>query len=52
MQARMTHPFDDLLYWVEVAGCQHLVIPYSYETNDNRFDGNLAFATARTSSPT
>jgi peptidoglycan/xylan/chitin deacetylase (PgdA/CDA1 family) len=37
---------DDLPYWVEVAGRQHLVIPYSYETNDNRFDGNIAFATA------
>jgi allantoinase len=37
---------DELPYWVEVAGRQHLVIPYSYETNDNRFDGNLAFATA------
>jgi allantoinase len=37
---------DELPYWVEVAGRQHLVIPYSYETNDNRFDCNLAFATA------
>jgi putative urate catabolism protein len=37
---------DDLPYWVEVAGRPHLVIPYSYETNDNRFDGNIAFATA------
>ena len=37
---------DELPYWVEVAGRQHLVIPYSYETNDNRFDGSLAFATA------
>lgn len=37
---------DELPYWVEVAGRQHLVIPYSYETNDNRFDGNLAFATS------
>jgi peptidoglycan/xylan/chitin deacetylase (PgdA/CDA1 family) len=37
---------DELPYWVEVAGHQHLVIPYSYETNDNRFDGNVAFATA------
>jgi allantoinase len=37
---------DELPYWVEVAGRQHLVIPYSYETNDNRFDGNVAFATA------
>jgi len=37
---------DELPYWVEVEGRQHLVIPYSYETNDNRFDCNLAFATA------
>ena len=26
---------DELPYWVEVAGQPHLVIPYSYETNDN-----------------
>jgi len=38
---------DELPYWVEVAGRHHLVIPYSYETNDNRFDGNIAFATAQ-----
>jgi len=38
---------DELPYWVEVEGRHHLVIPYSYETNDNRFDGNLAFATAQ-----
>ena len=37
---------DELPYWVEVAGRQHLVIPYSYETNDNRCDGSLAFATS------
>src|SRR5258708_2413300 len=37
---------DELPYWVEVAGRRHLVIPYSYETNDNRFDGNVAFATS------
>ena len=37
---------DELPYWVAVAGRSHLVIPYSYETNDNRFDGNLAFATS------
>src|SRR5882757_6345433 len=37
---------DELPYWVEVAGRQHLVIPYSYESNDNRFDGNVAFATS------
>ena len=38
---------DELPYWIEVSGRQHLVIPYSYETNDNRFDGNVAFATAQ-----
>src|SRR5438105_10508912 len=36
---------DELPYWVEVAGKPHLVIPYSYETNDNRFDGHLGFST-------
>jgi hypothetical protein len=38
---------DELPYWVGVKGRQHLVIPYSYETNDNRFDGNVAVATAQ-----
>ncbi|HEV8437277.1 MAG TPA: polysaccharide deacetylase family protein, partial [Methylomirabilota bacterium] len=37
---------DELPYWVEVEGKPHLVIPYSYETNDNRFDGNVGFSTA------
>ncbi|MFC3228410.1 polysaccharide deacetylase family protein [Marinibaculum pumilum] len=37
---------DELPYWVEAAGRPHLVIPYSYETNDNRFDGNAGFNTA------
>ena len=37
---------DELPYWVEVEGRPHLVIPYSYETNDNRFDGNRGFNTA------
>ena len=37
---------DELPYWVEVAGAPHLVIPYSYETNDNRFDQNRGFSTA------
>ena len=36
---------DELPYWVEVEGRQHLVIPYSYETNDNRYDHN-GFGTA------
>ena len=37
---------DDLPYWRRVAGRPHLVIPYSYETNDNRFDLNAGFSTA------
>lgn len=37
---------DELPYWVAVAGKPHLVIPYSYETNDNRFDQNHGFSTA------
>lgn len=28
---------DDLPYWVEVAGRQHLVVPYTLDTNDMRF---------------
>jgi peptidoglycan/xylan/chitin deacetylase (PgdA/CDA1 family) len=36
---------DELPYWVAVGGRQHLVIPYSYETNDNRYDHN-GFGTA------
>jgi putative urate catabolism protein len=36
---------DELPYWVRVGGRPHLVIPYSYETNDNRFDGNVGFST-------
>lgn len=37
---------DELPYWVSVLGQQHLVIPYSYETNDNRFNENRGFGTA------
>lgn len=37
---------DELPYWTKVAGRDHLVIPYSFETNDNRFDLNLGFGTA------
>jgi putative urate catabolism protein len=37
---------DELPYWVRVFGHPHLVIPYSYETNDNRFNENSGFATA------
>lgn len=36
---------DELPYWRVVAGKPHLVIPYSFETNDNRFDQNHGFST-------
>lgn len=36
---------DELPYWVTVEGTRHLVIPYSFETNDNRFDQNRGFST-------
>jgi allantoinase len=37
---------DELPYWVTVGGMPHLVIPYSYETNDNRFNDSVGFATS------
>ena len=37
---------DELPYWVEVAGTPHLIVPYSYETNDNRCDQSTGFAQA------
>ena len=37
---------DELPYWLTVAGKPHLVIPYSYEANDNRFNENSGFSTA------
>jgi allantoinase len=37
---------DELPYWVSVGGKWHLVIPYSYETNDNRFNENSGFSTS------
>src|SRR5262249_17753040 len=37
---------DELPFWVSVLGKQHLIIPYSYETNDNRFNENRGFSTA------
>jgi len=37
---------DELPYWLEMPQGPHLVIPYSYETNDNRFNENSGFATA------
>jgi allantoinase len=36
---------DELPYWLEIANQPHLVIPYSYETNDNRFNENSGFST-------
>jgi peptidoglycan/xylan/chitin deacetylase (PgdA/CDA1 family) len=36
---------DELPYWITVGATRHLVIPYSFETNDNRFDQNLGFST-------
>lgn len=38
---------DELPYWVETSGRTHLVIPYSYEANDNRFNGNSGFSTGQ-----
>jgi len=35
---------DELPYWVDVGAARHLVIPYSFETNDNRFDQNHGFS--------
>ena len=37
---------DELPYWIEGPKAPHLVIPYSYETNDNRFNENTGFSTA------
>jgi allantoinase len=37
---------DELPFWVDVGERQHLVVPYSYETNDSRFDQNNGFSTA------
>jgi len=37
---------DELPYWVSVGGASHLIIPYSFETNDNRFNENSGFNTA------
>jgi peptidoglycan/xylan/chitin deacetylase (PgdA/CDA1 family) len=36
---------DELPYWITVGSARHLVIPYSFETNDNRFDQNHGFST-------
>jgi len=37
---------DELPYWVRVERTPHLAIPYSYESNDNRFSENSGFSTA------
>jgi allantoinase len=37
---------DELPYWLMISGRAHLVIPYSYEANDNRFNENSGFSTA------
>jgi peptidoglycan/xylan/chitin deacetylase (PgdA/CDA1 family) len=37
---------DELPFWVKVGRRNHLVIPSSFETNDNRFDCNSGFRTA------
>jgi len=36
---------DDLPYWTEVAGRQHLVIPYSFDNNDSRLQRGGDFST-------
>ncbi len=38
---------DELPYWIAAAQGPHLVIPYSYEANDNRFNENSGFSTAQ-----
>jgi peptidoglycan/xylan/chitin deacetylase (PgdA/CDA1 family) len=37
---------DELPYWVKTEHGPFLVVPYSYEANDNRFNENSGFATA------
>jgi peptidoglycan/xylan/chitin deacetylase (PgdA/CDA1 family) len=36
---------DELPYWLQIGSKPHLVIPYSYEANDNRFNENSGFST-------
>jgi putative urate catabolism protein len=38
---------DELPYWTATANGPHLVIPYSYEANDNRFNENSGFSTGQ-----
>jgi allantoinase len=37
---------DELPFWTRFGARHHLVVPYSLETNDNRFDSNSGFNTA------
>jgi allantoinase len=37
---------DELPFWTQFGARHHLVIPYSLETNDNRFDSNTGFSTS------
>lgn len=37
---------DELPYWLRISDKPHLVIPYSYEANDNRFNENNGFSTS------
>jgi allantoinase len=36
---------DDLPYWTEVSGQRHLIIPYSFDTNDSRLQRGGDFST-------
>jgi allantoinase len=36
---------DELPYWLMIDTKPHLIIPYSYEANDNRFNQNSGFST-------
>jgi peptidoglycan/xylan/chitin deacetylase (PgdA/CDA1 family) len=36
---------EDLPYWVEVSGKRHLIVPYSFDTNDSRLQRGGDFAT-------
>jgi peptidoglycan/xylan/chitin deacetylase (PgdA/CDA1 family) len=36
---------DDLPYWTEVSGRRHLVVPYSFDTNDSRLQRGGDFTT-------
>ncbi len=38
---------DELPYWLQIDNKPHLVIPYSYEANDNRFNENSGFSTGQ-----